>query len=497
MEYQSTRNRDLIVPPSKAVLDGIAKDGGLYMFKDFPKLSLDLDGLSKLETLELYTEILSALLFDFSKAQMRELVKKAYAGKFETPDLTPLVDVGGDFMLELFRGPTCAFKDVALSMLPHLITASIKKNAVTDEILILTATSGDTGKAAMAGFRDVPGTRIIVFFPENGVSAIQKAQMLTQEGGNVHVCAIRGNFDDAQTGVKEVFRRSETENLLDGTPVRLSSANSINIGLLAPQVVYYFKAYFDLVRRGAILLGDRIDFVVPTGNFGNILAGYIAKGMDLPVGKLVCASNENDVLTEFINTGHYNKKRVFHKTASPSMDILISSNLERLIFLLCGSDANRVKGYMNELNTRGEYHVGADVLDRLSNEFAAYACNDAETFETIREVYHAHGYLMDTHTAVAWRVCQTYKSEHPNHHPCVVLSTASPYKFSGSVLPALGEAAHDDEFKMMRRINEITGVPIPKSLAELQTKKALHDHVVNKDEMLGFVLDIAKKRPKI
>ena len=432
---------------------------------------LDLDTFSMAEA------VLSALLPDFE--DMHGLVQRAYTGKFETDELTPLVQVGNRYVLELFRGPTSAFKDVALSMLPQLITAARRQEGVTDEILILTATSGDTGKAALAGFRDVPGTRIIVFYPDEGVSKVQKAQMVTQEGGNVCVCAVKGNFDDTQNGVKAIFSAGVPE----GCGVRLSSANSINIGRLAPQVVYYFKAYAELLRGGRIQLGDRVDYVVPTGNFGDILAGYLARRMGLPVGRLVCASNRNDVLTDFLRTGVYDRRRPFYKTLSPSMDILVSSNLERLLYFLCENEAE-VAGYMADLKEKGVYTVSPALLEKLHEQFGWGCCDDEGTKAAIGRVWQEHGYLMDTHTAVAWSVAESYESD----APVVVLSTASPYKFPAAVLSAIGGDADGDEFDVMDRLHAMTGVPIPKALAALRQKPVLHRDVISREEMQAYVL---------
>ena len=363
-------------------------------------------------------------------------------------------------------------------MLPQLITAARRQEGVRDEIVILTATSGDTGKAALAGFRDVPGTRILVFYPDAGVSAVQKAQMVTQEGANVCVCAVRGNFDDTQTGVKQIFAAGAPEN----SGVRLSSANSINIGRLAPQVVYYFKAYADLLRAGRVACGEPVDFVVPTGNFGDILAGYFAKRMGLPVGRLVCASNRNDVLTDFLRTGVYDRRRPFYKTISPSMDILVSSNLERLLYLLCG-DCEEAAGYMRALRDDGCYTVSPALLGKLRAEFACGCCSDEETKQTIGRVWREEGYLMDTHTAVAWHVAEQYQSD----APVVVLSTASAYKFPAAVLSAVGGDASGDEFDVMERLHALTGVPVPKALAELRTKPVRHHAVIDREEMPAFV----------
>ena len=475
MDYQSTRNKDLRARSTAAVLQGLASDGGLFVARTIG--DFDWRAVLELDTFSMAEAVLSALLPDFE--DMHGLVQRAYTGKFETDELTPLVQVGNRYVLELFRGPTSAFKDVALSMLPQLITAARRQEGVTDEILILTATSGDTGKAALAGFRDVPGTRIIVFYPDEGVSKVQKAQMVTQEGGNVCVCAVRGNFDDTQNGVKAIFSAGVPE----GCGVRLSSANSINIGRLAPQVVYYFKAYAELLRGGRINPGDRVDYVVPTGNFGDILAGYLARRMGLPVGRLVCASNRNDVLTDFLRTGVYDRRRPFYKTLSPSMDILVSSNLERLLYFLCENEAE-VAGYMADLKEKGVYTVSPALLEKLHEHFGWGCCDDEGTKAAIGRVWQEHGYLMDTHTAVAWSVAESYESD----APVVVLSTASPYKFPAAVLSAIGGDADGDEFDVMDRLHAITGVPIPKALAALRQKPVLHRDVISREEMQAYVL---------
>ena len=475
MDYQSTRNKDLRARSTAAVLQGLASDGGLFVARTIG--DFDWRAVLELDTFSMAEAVLSALLPDFE--DMHGLVQRAYTGKFETDELTPLVQVGNRYVLELFRGPTSAFKDVALSMLPQLITAARRQEGVTDEILILTATSGDTGKAALAGFRDVPGTRIIVFYPDEGVSKVQKAQMVTQEGGNVCVCAVKGNFDDTQNGVKAIFSAGVPE----GCGVRLSSANSINIGRLAPQVVYYFKAYAELLRGGRINPGDRVDYVVPTGNFGDILAGYLAKRMGLPVGRLVCASNRNDVLTDFLRTGVYDRRRPFYKTLSPSMDILVSSNLERLLYFLCENEAE-VAGYMADLKEKGVYTVSPALLEKLHEHFGWGCCDDEGTKAAIGRVWQEHGYLMDTHTAVAWSVAESYESD----APVVVLSTASPYKFPAAVLSAIGGDADGDEFDVMDRLHAMTGVPIPKALAALRQKPVLHRDVISREEMQAYVL---------
>ena len=494
MNYQSTRNDRLTATATRAVLEGLAPDGGLYVPRELDALDFDWRSALRQDVYGMATSVLSALLPEFR--DMPALVRRAYDGKFTTPELTPLVPVGDRFVLELFHGPTSAFKDVALSMLPQLITAAREQEALTDEIVILTATSGDTGKAALAGFCDVPGTRIIVFYPENGVSLVQRAQMVTQEGGNVLVCGVRGNFDDAQTGVKNAFSACADGTLLAGKGVRLSSANSINIGRLAPQAVYYFKAYAELCRCGRIAAGDPVDFVVPTGNFGDILAGYFAKRMGLPVGTLVCASNRNDVLTDFLHTGVYDRRRTFYRTSSPSMDILVSSNLERLLYLLCG-DCAEVAGYMEALKTEGVYRVSDAMLSKLHAEFWPGCCDDAKTLATIGEAFRQTGYVMDTHTAVAWNVAAQYEAarcretgvQDPTRRiPVVVLSTASPYKFPASVLTALGKTPPAYEFDAIDCLRDLTGIPVPANLAKLRGLPERHRDVIDRGGILNYVL---------
>ena len=481
MLYHSTRNAGLTAPSTHAVLEGIAPDGGLYIC-DPAQLHFDWQGALKLDTMDMAAKILSALLPDFS--DMDDIVRRSYAGKFPTMDLTPLVPVGGSYVLELYHGPTSAFKDVALSVLPRLIGAAARAEGMTGDVVILTATSGDTGKAALEGFHDVKGTRIIVFYPEGGVSAVQQAQMATQTGDNVKVCAVRGNFDDAQTGVKQVFAACQGKDLHGAM---LSSANSINIGRLAPQVVYYFRSYADLVKSGRIRVGDKVNYVVPTGNFGDILAGYFAKCMGLPVGRLVCASNANDVLTEFISTGRYDRRRPFYKTVSPSMDILVSSNLERLLYLLSGDD-KLIADLMKQLSENGEYEVPADMLEKLHELFWAGFCDDEGAKTAIGKVWKDDHYLCDTHTAVAWDVAQQYKQANPEHNAVVVLSTASPYKFPAAVLEGIGEKAEGDEFDVMEQLHKVTGVPVPKNLADLRSRAVRHRDVIDRGEMLDYVL---------
>ena len=481
MLYHSTRGQIHTVDSAQAVLEGLAPDGGLYMPAGIP--AFDWKTCLTGDSQAMATQILSALLPDIPN--MLELVSKAYTGKFETEDLTPTVSVGDFSVLELFRGPTSAFKDVALSMLPQLLTAAKKVKGQEKDILILTATSGDTGKAALEGFHDVPGVRICVFYPHGGVSQVQRAQMVTQEGCNVAVCAVEGNFDDAQTGVKNIFAACQGKDL----PFALSSANSINIGRLAPQVMYYFRSYRDLLDAGKIQLGDKVNFSVPTGNFGDILAGYLAKLLGLPVGMLICASNANNVLTDFIRTGTYDKRRPLLKTTSPSMDILVSSNLERLLHLLSG-DTQLVAGLMKQLNTQGSYTVPADMLAKIQSEFWAAYCDDSRAEEVMGRVYREKGYLCDPHTAAGWAAAEDYVAETGDHTPMVVLSTASPYKFPVAVLTAIGGDTSGTEFQQMERLSAMTGVPIPKNLSGLQGKEEKHTGVISKEKMLEYVLGL-------
>ena len=475
MDYISTRGQSPAVDSAQAVLSGLAPDGGLYMPRAIP--AFDWQHCLTLSAQQMSAAILSALLPDIPN--MEALVKRAYTGKFETEDLTPTVPVGDFQVLELFRGPTSAFKDVALSMLPQLLTAAKQEKDIAQEIRILTATSGDTAKAALVGCQDVPGVSICVFYPFGGVSQVQRAQMVTQEGENVHVCAVEGNFDDAQTGVKNIFAACQGKAL----PFLLSSANSINIGRLAPQIMYYFKSYADLLSRKVISLGDKVDFSVPTGNFGDILAGYLAKKLGLPVGRLICASNANNVLTDFLTTGVYDRRRPLLKTTSPSMDILVSSNLERLLYLLSGNTA-LVAGLMKDLSEQGFYRVPDALLGAIQAEFAAGYCDDAQAEAVIGRVYRERGYLMDPHTACGWAAAEAHRGDAPT----VVLSTASPYKFSTAVLTAIGADTSGSEYDRMERMQALTGIPIPPALAALRTKPERHTGVIPKEKMLEFVL---------
>ena len=481
MIYHSTRNNQLRADSAQAVLEGLAADGGLYVPEALPEF--DWKACLQGSAMDMSTAILSALLPEIP--DMPGLVKKAYTGKFATEELTPTVAVGDFHVLELFHGPTSAFKDVALCMLPQLLTAARSAKGVQENILILTATSGDTGKAALEGFKDVDGIKICVFYPDGGVSQVQRAQMVTQEGNNVTVCAVKGNFDDAQTGVKEIFAACRNKEMAN----RLSSANSINIGRLAPQIMYYFRSYRDLLDAGKIQMGDKVNFSVPTGNFGDILAGYFAKLLGLPVGKLICASNANNVLTDFIRTGTYNRMRPLLKTTSPSMDILVSSNLERLLYLLSG-DTKLVSELMGKLNKEGSYTVPAQLLEKIQAEFTAYYCDDARAEEIMGRVYKEKGYLCDPHTASGWAAAEDYIAETGDHNAMVVLSTASPYKFPVAVLTAIGGDTSGSEFDQMERLSALSGVAIPSNLSGLQGKEEKHTGVIYKEEMLEYVLNL-------
>ena len=480
MQYTGTRN-DFRVNSRQAVLDGLTPDGGLYMPLGFPQV--DVSRLLSLSFEETARVVFDCFLDDFE--QIPELVHTAYAGKFDCEEIAPLKKVGDRYVLELFHGPTCAFKDVALSALPVLMRAALQSSGAKEDLLILTATSGDTGKAAMEGFKDVPGTRILVFYPYGGVSPVQERQMTTQAGQNVRAAAIRGNFDDAQTAVKEIFVRAGQNGLPADCPVRLSSANSINIGRLVPQIVYYFTAYAQLVNSGEIKCGDPVNFAVPTGNFGDILAGYFAKKMGLPVGKLLCASNANDVLTDFIHTGLYNRKRPFFLTTSPSMDILVSSNLERLLYLLSDRDTAAVTGMMQSLKEDGVYQVDAAFLTRLQQDFAAARVDDAAAADAIRSVWDRHRYLMDPHTAVAWSAADVLDPESPT----VILSTASPFKFPETVLKAVGAYRPADPFTLLDQLSSFSGLPVPAGLKGLKDRPVRFRDVIEKDGLYDYVLD--------
>ncbi|WP_407385985.1 threonine synthase [Ruminococcus sp.] len=495
MKYNSTQDKSKSVLSARAIAQGISQDGGLFVPESFPQITeKELKGMLSMSYRDRAKLIISKYLTDFTEQEIAECVDSAYtAEKFGSDNPAPIASVefnGSPLnLLELWHGPTCAFKDMALQILPHFLTKSLQKVGGGKDAVILVATSGDTGKAALEGFKDVAHTKIIVFYPVNGVSAMQKHQMNTQEGENVYVCAIRGNFDDAQTAVKKIFTDTETQAILAENNMMFSSANSINWGRLLPQIVYYVSAYCDMVNLGKVAFGEKINITVPTGNFGNILAAYYAYEMGLPVKRFICASNSNNVLTDFIRTGVYNKNRDFYTTVSPSMDILVSSNLERLLYCLSGNNDAETKGYMDLLKTEGKYTVTTKIMDKLQSMFwGGYADEDA-TKRTIHDLYEQQGYLCDTHTAVAVSVCDAYIRETGDMTPVVIASTASPYKFSKAVLGALDQGkAPDSEFDMVEKLREITGAPVPAPLASLRGKKARFGDVTDKEGMQGVVL---------
>jgi threonine synthase len=497
MNYQSTRNRQICVSSSQAIAEGICSDGGLFVPESFPTVSLSwLAALEPLDYRSRAEKVLSLYLTDFTPEEIRECVAGAYAGgKFSGSTPAPVVTLqSGVSFLELWHGPTCAFKDMALQLLPHLLTHALQKIHCGKDALILVATSGDTGKAALEGFRDVPHTRILVFYPQNGVSTMQERQMLTQEGKNVSVAAVQGNFDDTQTGVKKLFADAELCRKIGEFGCLFSSANSINWGRLLPQIVYYFSAWCDLVSAGRIKPGECVNFCVPTGNFGNILAAYYAKKMGLPIKRLICASNANNVLTQFLETGVYDRNRRFFKTISPSMDILVSSNLERLLFDLTYGDGGRVSAWMKQLTETGCYQVDGDMLEKIRHIFSAGFCSDGETKEEIGRIWREEHYLCDPHTAVASRVCREYRSKTGDRTPTVIVSTASPYKFAPDVLSAIApEESTGGVFEAARRLSVLTGTPVPKPIAGLENKPVRFSRVCTKEKMTAAVLDAARK----
>lgn len=489
MMYKSTRDASVRVTAAQAIARGISAEGGLFVPEAFPEISLS--EMLPMDYIGRAKYVLSRFLTDFTEAEISACAERAYAAeKFEggAPARVVSLDQKGEnkHILELWHGPTCAFKDMALQILPHLLTKSLEKTASGKTAVILVATSGDTGKAALEGFRDVPGTEMVVFYPENGVSAMQQRQMNTQEGENLCVCAIRGNFDDAQTGVKRMFTDDALGTALEAGNKMFSSANSINWGRLLPQIVYYCSAYLDLVQAGKIEMGDAVNVAVPTGNFGNILAAYYAKRMGLPVRRLICASNSNNVLTDFIATGTYDKVRQFYTTISPSMDILVSSNLERLLFHLCGEDDTKLSAWMTALQD-GQYTVDAETAAEVRALFYGGCCDDVETVRAIRETYERDGYLCDTHTAVAMAVYSRYLAETQDETPCLIASTASPYKFPGSVLGAFEAAQTDDEFEQAERLCALTSVAIPAPIQALRGKAVRFQNSVDVPEMERFV----------
>ena len=481
--YQSTRSEGTKVTASQAILKGLADDGGLFVPVSIPKLDVSLEDISKMTYQETAYEVMKLFFTDFTENELKTCIERAYDSKFDTKEIAPLVKKSDAYYLELFHGATIAFKDMALSILPHLLTTSAKKNNIKNEIVILTATSGDTGKAALAGFADVEGTSIIVFYPKNGVSKIQERQMVTQKGANTKVVGITGNFDDAQSGVKAMFNNKELAKVMDGHGYQFSSANSINLGRLVPQVVYYVYSYTRLLANGDIKAGEKVNFVVPTGNFGNILAAFYAKNMGVPVGKLICASNENKVLYDFFETGVYDRNREFILTSSPSMDILISSNLERLIFRIAGDDAKNTAEMMDALKTTGKYTITDEMKAKLADFTGGWA-SEEDTAKEIKRVFDETGYVMDTHTAVASSVYHTYKEKTNDDTKTIIASTASPYKFGTSVMSAIDKKYEGmDDFALIDELCKTSGVKIPNAVEEIRTAPVLHDTVCETEDM--------------
>ena len=488
--YRSTRSNSEPVTASQAILKGLSDDGGLFVPDHIPALDKSLSELAGMSYQQVAYEVMKLFLTDFTEEELKNCINNAYDSKFDTEKIAPLVQADDAYYLELFHGSTIAFKDMALSILPHLMITSARKNNIKNEIVILTATSGDTGKAALAGFADVKGTRIIVFYPKNGVSPIQEKQMVTQKGANTFVVGIHGNFDDAQTGVKKIFSDKELAKEMDEKGFQFSSANSINIGRLVPQICYYVYAYAQLLKDGKITEGEKINVVVPTGNFGNILAAFYAKNMGLPIDKLICASNDNKVLYDFFRTGTYDRNREFVLTTSPSMDILISSNLERLIYRLTGEDAQKCAELMQALSDGGEYTITEDMKKGLADFYGNY-CSEKETNEAIHATYKSSDYVIDPHTAVAAGVYKKYLADTDDHTPTVIASTASPYKFTRSVMDAVAENTEDmDDFALADRLSEISGVKVPKAVEEIRTAPVLHDTVVDAPDMPDTVKKI-------
>lgn len=481
--YNSTRSRKIQAQPKEAVIKGLAADGGLFVFDEIDQIKLPLDDMMKMDYKQMAETVLSALLFDFSDAEVKQCVAQAYDGQFDSEEITPVVFSGDDAICELFHGPTSAFKDVGLRMLPQLMSVSLKQKQDA-KVMILTATSGDTGKAALAGFQDVDNVGITVFYPDNGVSEIQRLQMVTQQGKNTNVVAIKGNFDDAQSGVKRIFHDEVFKNRFKQDNIIFSSANSINIGRLIPQVVYYFYSYKRLVEEKRIAFGDKVNFCVPTGNFGNVLAGYYAKLMGLPVHRFIVAANANNVLYDFLKTGIYNRNRPFHKTISPSMDILISSNLERLLYYASDKDANYVASLMDELNSYGKYQVKTSVLTNIQSMFSVGFASDEECTAAIQKKYQQDGYVLDPHSACGYAVMEKEKDA---EHACVLMATASPYKFCSAVYEALFDKADDNEFKVMEQLEQRTNTAAPKNLKGLQDLEILHRDVIEIGEMKACV----------
>ena len=487
VKYYSTRSNIEPVEASEAVLKGLTSDGGLFVPDHIPTLEMTMEELSKLSYQEVAYEVMKLYLSDYTEEELKNCINNAYDSKFDTEVIAPLTEADGAFYLELFHGSTIAFKDMALSILPHLMTTAAKKHNIKNDIVILTATSGDTGKAALAGFAEVEGTKIIVFYPKNGVSPIQEKQMVTQKGDNTFVVGIHGNFDDAQTGVKKIFGDTEFAALMEEKGYQFSSANSINIGRLVPQIVYYVYSYAQLLKEEKITDGEKINVVVPTGNFGNILAAYFAKYMGVPINNLICASNENKVLYDFFKTGEYDRNRQFVLTSSPSMDILISSNLERLIYLIAGRDAETNAACMAALSKDGKYEITAEMKEKLDEFYGGYA-TEQETAEKIKSLYEKCGYVIDTHTAVAATVYDKYVAETGDTHKTVIASTASPFKFTRSVMDALDDKYSEmSDFELVDELSRIANVAVPNAIEEIRTAEVLHDNICDKDDMPQIV----------
>lgn len=485
--YSSTRGDKSRIKASEAILRGLAPDGGLYVPEFIPQLQKPLREISSLSYQDTAYEVMKLFFTDYTEEELRYCIDHAYDSKFDTDQIAPLSEAGGAYYLELYHGATIAFKDMALSILPYLMTTAAKKNAVKNEIVILTATSGDTGKAALAGFADVPGTRIIVFYPKHGVSPIQERQMVTQKGDNTRVIGIEGNFDDAQNGVKKIFTDPDLKEYMNSKGFQFSSANSINIGRLVPQIVYYVYSYAKLLKENRISDGDAINIVVPTGNFGNILAAYYAKNMGVPIGKLICASNSNKVLFDFFRTGEYDRNREFVLTSSPSMDILISSNLERLIYHIAGDDAQADASFMEKLSKEGKYEITEEMKKQLVDFYGGFATEE-ETFNTIKNLFDETDYLIDTHTAVAAAVYNKYKKETGDDTVTVIASTASPYKFTRSVMNALGKGDDaKDDFALADELSKLSGVEIPDAVSSIRNAGIRHDKVIDRQEMESAV----------
>lgn len=491
--YQSTRSNEVKITASQAVLQGLSPDGGLYVPERIPKLDKSMEELCQLDYKQVAYEVMKLYLTDYSEEELKDCINKAYDSKFDAAEIAPLKKVGDTFYLELFHGSTIAFKDMALSILPHLLTKAAVKNNVKEEIVILTATSGDTGKAALAGFADVKGTKIIVFYPKDGVSKVQERQMVTQEGNNTSVIGILGNFDDAQTGVKKMFNNRELNERLKESGYLFSSANSINIGRLVPQIVYYVYSYASLYKKKQINQGEKVNFVVPTGNFGNILAAYYARSMGVPIDKLICASNENKVLYDFFNEGIYDKNRPFILTSSPSMDILVSSNLERLIYHIAGNDADKTASLMKALANNGTYEITEAMRNNLEGFVGGWASMD-ETATAIRYIYNEHGYVIDTHTAVAAAVYAKYVDASESKTKTVIVSTASPYKFTESVLEAVGvEGIPSDDYQQAGILASLSGTAIPDAVEKIHNAPILHKTICETSKMQDMVEGILKK----